>query len=90
VFKERLLEITLQSAALFENALSLKAGSGARLTLWMHALIVGLAQMPAMSPVLTELLAEEDSLAIFRLDFGTELESALVTLFAGAVAGTAS
>jgi AcrR family transcriptional regulator len=83
-FKERLLEITIQSAALFERALNLEPGTGARLTLWMHALIVGLAQMTATSPVLTELLEEEDTLAMFRLDFRTELESALVTLFAGA------
>jgi AcrR family transcriptional regulator len=85
-FKRRLLEITTESAALFERALNLAPGTGARLTLWMHALIVGLAQMTATSPTLTHLLAQDESLAIFRLDFRTELESALVTLFAGAKA----
>jgi AcrR family transcriptional regulator len=84
VFKRRLLEITLESAAIFERALNLEPGTGARLTLWMHALIVGLAQMTATSPVLTEVLMKDDALAVFRLDFCTELESALVTLFAGA------
>jgi AcrR family transcriptional regulator len=83
-FKGRLLEITTESAALFESALSLAPGAGVRLTLWMHALIVGLAQMTATSPILTEVLAEDDTLAVFRLDFRAELESALLTLFAGA------
>ena len=48
-FKRRLLEITTESAVLFESALSLAPGTGARLTLWMHALIVGLAQMTSTS-----------------------------------------
>lgn len=83
-FKRRLLELTTESTALFERALDLAPGTGGQLTLWMHALIVGLAQMTATSPTLKDILAEDDSLAVFRLDFRMELESALVTLFAGA------
>jgi hypothetical protein len=83
-FKRKLLEITTESAVLFEDALGLASGTGGRLTLWMHALIVGLAQMTSTSPVLTEVLAEDETLAVFQLDFRTELESALVTLFVGA------
>jgi AcrR family transcriptional regulator len=86
VFKQRLLEITTESAAVFESALSLAQGTGVRLTLWMHALVVGLAQMAATSPTLAEVLTEDESLAVFRLDYPKELESALVTLFAGAKA----
>jgi AcrR family transcriptional regulator len=87
-FKQRLLERTIESAAVFERALKLAPGSGARLTLWMHALIVGLAQMTATSPTLAQVLADDDTLAMFRLDFRTELESALVALFAGTKAGS--
>jgi hypothetical protein len=86
IFKRRLLDITMQAGALFEGAFSLAQGTGARLTLWMHALIVALAQMTTTSPALTELLAEDDTLAVFRLDFRAELEAALEVLFTGAKA----
>ncbi|HEY4046148.1 MAG TPA: TetR family transcriptional regulator [Acidobacteriaceae bacterium] len=86
-FKKRLLQVTTKSGALFEQALALAPGTGVRLTLWMHATIVGLAQMTAISPTLAEVLAQDNSLAILRLDFRTELEVALATLFAGATGG---
>lgn len=82
-FRRRLLAITMESAALFESALRLPPGKGARLTLWMHGLIVGLAQMTSISPTLKQVLAENEELAVFRLDFRTELEAALAALFAG-------
>jgi AcrR family transcriptional regulator len=87
-FKRRLLQITMQSGALFERALGLTPGTGIRLTLWMHATIVGLSQMTATSPTLRALMTEEDSLALLRLDFPTEVEAALTTLFTGAVSRT--
>jgi AcrR family transcriptional regulator len=83
-FKRRLLDITTESGVLFESALNLAPGTGARLTLWMHALIVGLAQMTPTTPMLTNVLAQDDEFAVFRLNFRAELESALATLFAGA------
>lgn len=83
-FKRRLLEITTEAGALFERTLGLTPGTGARLTLWMHATIVGLAQMTATSPALSKLLADDEALAVFRLDFHAELEAALTSLFVGA------
>ena len=50
----------------------------------MHALIVCLAQMTPTTPVLTDVLAQDDEFAVFRLNFRAELESALATLFAEA------
>ncbi len=87
-FKRRLLQITTQSGALFERALGLTPGTGIRLTLWMHATIVGLSQMTATSPTLSALLTEDDSLSLLRLDFRTELEAALTTIFTGAASRT--
>lgn len=84
-FKHRLLEITSEAAVLLEKALNLKSGTGMRVVLWMHALIVGLAQMTAPSPVLMKVLTEDDGLAAFRLDFRAEIESSLTTMFVGAV-----
>lgn len=84
-FKRRLLHVTEKSGALFERALGLAPRSGNRLTLWMHATIVGLAQMTAISPTLREVLAQDDGLAVFRLEFRTELEAALTILFTGAI-----
>ncbi len=83
-FKKRLLEITLEAARSFGAALGLEQETGARLTLWMHAMTVGLAQMTAACPSLIEVLAQDDALAVFRLDFRQELEAGLATLFAGA------
>ncbi len=83
-FKQRLLETTREAAALFEETLGLPPGQGVRLTLWMHALIVGLAQMTTCSPLLPEVVAEDPSLAAFQLDFRTELAPALAALFSGA------
>jgi AcrR family transcriptional regulator len=83
-FKSRLLQITTQSGELFENVLGLAPGVGSRLTLWMHAMIVGLSQMTATSPTLSAVLAKDDSLAPLRLNFRAELQAALTTLFIGA------
>jgi len=87
-FERKLVQITTQSGTLFEGALGLAPGMGVRLTLWMHATIVGLSQMTATSPTLSAVLTQDDSLAMLRLDFRTELEAALTTLFAGAAART--
>lgn len=84
VFKHRLLELTREAAALLEKNLHLKPGAGTRVVLWMHALVVGLGQMASPSPTLAKLLAEDEALSVFRLDFRAELESALTALFTGA------
>ncbi len=83
-FKQRLLETTQEAATLFEERLGLPPGQGVRLTLWMHALIVGLAQMTVCSPILPEVIDQDPDLAVFRLDFEAELAPALAALFSGA------
>jgi len=88
-FKRRLLAITTRAGAVFAEVHGLPADVGIRVTLWMHAIIVGLSQMTATSPTLSALLVEDDSLTMFRLDFRTELQGALTTLLAGAIAPSA-
>jgi AcrR family transcriptional regulator len=83
LFKSGLLELTRRSAALFERVLSLPEGSGISLTLWMHALTVGLAQIAAPPAAVKGLVKAERSLAALEIDFSTELESALGALFSG-------
>lgn len=82
-FKSRLLELTANSANLFERVLSLPAGAGVSLTLWMHALTIGLAQIAAPSPAVKGLMQADHSLTTFQIDFSTEVEAALNALFIG-------
>jgi AcrR family transcriptional regulator len=80
-FKLRLLAITEQAAAVFEQALRLEPGTGTRLVLWMHALTVGLSQMTPQGEHIAALVEQDPALAVFRLDLRTELEAALTVLF---------
>jgi AcrR family transcriptional regulator len=87
-FKQRLLQITVEAGRVFESVLPLRPPiTGARIVLWTHALIVGLAQMSSPSETLVQLLAEDKSLAMFRLDFESELQLSLAKLFAGVTHG---
>ncbi len=81
--KRRFLEALAEPAQLLEEALDLEAGAGVRLLLWMHALIVGLAQMSEPSATLSKVLDQDAALHVFRRDFRVELEAALVALFSG-------
>jgi len=82
-FKSRLLELTTNAADLFERVLDLQAGMGISLTLWMHALTIGLAQIAAPAAAVKSLLQTDRSLSTFQIDFSTEVESALGALFSG-------
>jgi Tetracyclin repressor-like, C-terminal domain len=82
-FKAGLLELTTNSASLFEKSLNLTPGAGVRLTLWMHALTIGLAQIAAPAPAVKGLIQTDNSLSAFQIDFLKEIESAIGALFDG-------
>jgi AcrR family transcriptional regulator len=82
-FKSQLLEVTANSAKLFERNLKLKPGAGVHLTLWMHSITIGLAQIAAPAPAIRALLETNQSLSTFQIDFSTEIELALGALFRG-------
>lgn len=83
LFKQRLLRLTTETAAYFERILQLPLGEGFRAVLWMHAIVVGLAQMTSPSPALVKVLVDNPALAAFHLDFRSELERSLIALFSG-------
>ena len=62
----------------------LESGEGTRLLIRSYALMLGLWQLAAPSPV-RERLHERDELAMFRLDYLTQLEAALYALWRGTV-----
>jgi hypothetical protein len=82
-FKARRLELTTTSTGLFEKSLDLTPGAEVRLTSWMHALTIGLAQITAPAPVVKGLMHTNNSLSAFQIDFSTEIEPAIGALFDG-------
>lgn len=83
-FKSDLVTLTANSAAVLERSLGLRPGMGTRLTLWMHALTVGLAQIASPRPAVRRALATRPAAATFELDFEQEIAAALSALFSGA------
>lgn len=82
-FKRMLVMKLGQAAVAVEQALpGLAPGAGASVVLRLHALVVGLRQMSDPSPVVAQVLAQEE-LAPLRLDFETELRGALVAIVRG-------
>jgi hypothetical protein len=81
-FKETLVLLTNETATLFEEALGLKQRISIRTVLWMHALIIGLAQTTT-PPKMVRTTLEQTDLAILRRDFETELELALRAFLTG-------
>jgi AcrR family transcriptional regulator len=82
-FKHQLLEIFTGLAEALRQPLGLEHKGAARLLLWIHALVVGLAQMESRSLALEQILAEDEALQIFRIDFEAELGAALGVLLEG-------
>jgi AcrR family transcriptional regulator len=82
-FKSRLLTLTTDSAILFEKSLSLPPSVGVRLTLWMHSLTIGLAQIALPVPAIRSLLQANDSLSAFQIDFQLKLRLRWGPLFSG-------
>jgi AcrR family transcriptional regulator len=81
-FKESLLQLTNDTASLFHEALGLPMQRCARIALWMHSLIVGLAQVTSPSRLVRSTL-ENPHLAHIQRDFATEVEDSLRALFDG-------
>jgi len=82
-FKTMLLDRTGRTSARIERRLPLlREGDGARLLLYLHALVVGLRQMADPAPVARRVI-EERGMDAFRIDFGSALTVALVSLIEG-------
>ncbi len=82
-FKRGLLERVVATGATLDRGLGLAAGQGARLLLWLQAVVPGLAQMAAPPPALHQALLADEALAGFLVDFSTELRALLVALVHG-------
>lgn len=84
-FKLMLLDKVSQGAVVVERAVpGLPAGSGARVLLRLHALLVGLRQMADPAPVVAEVLARPE-MAPLRVEFETELADTLAAMVRGMV-----
>ena len=84
--KLALLERILRVGAAFEARLpGLAAGGGARLVVRIYALVVGLQVVSELGPAAERALNARPELALLRLDFAAELESALADLLRGSI-----
>ena len=83
LFKRTLAARVERSGAALERTLKLSAGQGARLLLWLQAVVPSLAQMAAPPPALRQALCEDAALAAFQLDFSTELRALLLAWLQG-------
>lgn len=84
-FKLMLLERVSQGAAVVEHAVpGLPRGSGVRVLLRLHALLVGLRQMADPAPVVAEVLARPE-MAPLRVEFESELAETLAAMVRGMV-----
>lgn len=84
-FKQMLLDRVSGGAAVVERAVpGLPPGSGGRVLLRLHALLVGLRQMADPSPVVAEVLARPE-MAPLRIDFEAELADTLAAMVRGMV-----
>lgn len=82
-FKRALAARVGTSGAALERALKLPAGQGARLLLWLQAVVPNLAQMASPPPALRQALREDARLAAFQLDFSAELRAMLLAWLRG-------
>jgi AcrR family transcriptional regulator len=84
-FKQMLLDRVSRGAAVVEQAVpGLPGGSGVRVLLRLHALLVGLRQMADPSPVVAEVLARPE-MEPLRVEFETELADTLAAMLRGMV-----
>lgn len=84
-FKQMLLERVSHGAAVVERAVpGLPRGSGVRVLLRLHALLVGLRQMADPAPVVAEVLTRPE-MAPMRIEFEAELTDTLAALVRGMV-----
>jgi AcrR family transcriptional regulator len=76
-FKRELAVRTQRSGQALESQLGLRAGSGLRLLLQMLAMVIGLHHMASPDPRVHEAMERDPLLALFRIDFTTELRALL-------------
>jgi AcrR family transcriptional regulator len=82
-FKLGMRDRLLSTGGRLERGLGfLAAGEGARLLLYLHALLVGLARQADPAPVIRE-VQKDPALALFRIDFQTELRRAARAMLLG-------
>jgi TetR/AcrR family transcriptional regulator, cholesterol catabolism regulator len=79
-FKHFLRDELLALGARIDARLRWPAGSGARLVLRLHVLLIGLHHVATPSPAVQRVLAADDSLALFQLDFDAQLAELLPLL----------
>ncbi|NKQ36346.1 MAG: TetR/AcrR family transcriptional regulator [Chloroflexi bacterium] len=83
-FKRMLLDRIGVTGSLIESRLTfLEAGQGVQFLLRTYALVIGLQHMADPAPVVREALIREPELAIFSVNFSSELFTTLVTLLKG-------
>ncbi|ODV21536.1 MAG: TetR family transcriptional regulator [Rhodanobacter sp. SCN 68-63] len=89
-FKRALAERVERSGAALEQSLGLQGGDGARLLLWLQAVVPGLAQMAAPPAPLHAALRSDAALSGFLIDFTAELQALLATVVRGMQGATES
>ena len=83
-FKRMLLEHIDVTGGLIESRLTfLEVGQGIQFLLRTYALVIGLQHITDPAPVVREALIREPELAIFNVNFTSELFTTLVTLLKG-------
>lgn len=83
-FKRMLLGRIGATGDLIESRLTfLEAGQGIQFLLRAYALVIGLQHMADPAPVVWEAITKEPDLAIFNVNFSSELFTTLVTLLKG-------
>ena len=83
-FKRMLLGRIGATGDLIESRLTfLEAGQGIQFLLRAYALVIGLQHMADPAPVVWEAITKEPELAIFNVNFSSELFTTLVTLLKG-------
>lgn len=80
-FKHMLAGHAQRSGSLIEQQVaSIHSGFGSRLLMWLHALAIGLHHLATPAPVVRQAIQADASLAVFSVDFATELNAMLKTL----------
>jgi AcrR family transcriptional regulator len=82
-FKRSLLALTNETALLFEQTLGFNKNTSLSAVIWMHALIIGLAQITTPTRLVRTTLNHPE-LSLLERDFQNETESALRSLLEGA------
>lgn len=86
-FKRMLaLRVTQAGTALAARLGWSEPAAGMRVLLWLHGIVIGLQHMAAPAPVVRAAMRRDPALAIFDIDFATELRALLARVLAGMTA----